>query len=85
MMQASPETMANFYVRMASAVADATIASTRMYNNMMFATMESARNSLNYTRDNAREASRVTANMARKFEQSTREFSREGSEEESRR
>lgn len=78
MMPISPEAMTNAYVRMASAVADVTIATTRMFNNTMLATIESTRTSMNYARDNAREASRITSNMARKFEQNARETTSRG-------
>ena len=63
----SPQAMADMNSRMASSVADATIASTRMANNMMFANMEVTRATMNYARDNAREFSRVATNLASTF------------------
>lgn len=67
MIMMSPQAMADMYSRVASSVADATIASTRMANNMMFANMEVARATMNYARDNAKEFSRVATNLASTF------------------
>lgn len=64
----SPQTMADMYSRLAGSVAQATIASARMTSNMMFASMDAARTSMNYARDNAKEMNRVATNFAATFE-----------------
>lgn len=72
-MPVSPQAMADMYTRMASSIADATIAMARIGNNMMFANMEAAKTSMNYARDNAKEVARVTANFTGTFEQNSRQ------------
>lgn len=59
----SPKAMADTYTRMAKAVADATVAATRMGNNTLFASMEEARTHMNYARDNAKEFARVSTSL----------------------
>lgn len=77
-MQASPQAVADMYTRMASSIADATIAMARIGNNMMFANMEATKTSMNYARDNAKAMARVTSNFTGTFEQNSRQAAGEG-------
>jgi uncharacterized membrane protein YgcG len=65
MMMLSPREMADIYARTIGAMTEAYVASTRMATNMVFAGMEAARATTNYTRQNAKEAARITSNTAR--------------------
>jgi hypothetical protein len=67
MMLFSPREMADIYARTVGVMIEAYVASTRMATNMMFAGMEAARATTNYTRQNAKEAARITSNTARTF------------------
>jgi hypothetical protein len=69
----SPREMANIYARSIGAMTEAYVASTRMATNMMFAGLEAARATTNYTRQNTKEAARITSNTARAFAQTSRE------------
>jgi hypothetical protein len=75
----SPKRATENYARAVSNITDSTIASTRLANNVLFATMESWKTSIQHTRDNAKEFSRLNANVARTFENvakdSLRDFS----------
>lgn len=69
----NPREAAEAYGRWISSIADYSVASTRMANNMMNAALETTRISTNYARDNAREMSRVTSNAARTMARNARE------------
>jgi hypothetical protein len=69
----SPREMADIYTRTIGAITEAYVASTRMATNVLFAGIEAARASTNYTRQNAKEAARITSNTARAFAHTTRE------------
>ncbi|AIC16573.1 hypothetical protein [Nitrososphaera viennensis] len=84
-MPMSPQAMADLYTRMAGSFADATIATTRMANNMMFANIEAARTTMNHARDNAREMARIAADFADTFGQATSREARSRAEDERRR
>ena len=75
----SPKRATENYARAVSNVTDSTIASTRLANNVYFATMETWKTSIQHARDNAKEFSRLNANVARTFENvakdSLRDFS----------
>jgi hypothetical protein len=79
--------MADMYTRLAGSFADATLATTRMANNMMFANIEAARTTMNHARDNAREMARIAADFAETFGQasSSREAGQRTEEERRRR
>ncbi len=66
-MPMSPLAMASLYTRVAGNLADATIASAKIANNMMFANIESARNTLNHARDNAKEMARIATGFSETF------------------
>jgi DNA-binding transcriptional regulator GbsR (MarR family) len=65
----SPKEMADIYARTIGAMTEAYIASTHMATNMLFAGIEAAKATTNYTRQNAKEAARITSNTARMFAQ----------------
>ncbi|AIF85282.1 hypothetical protein NTE_03253 [Candidatus Nitrososphaera evergladensis SR1] len=83
-MPMSPQAMADMYTRMAGSFADATIATTRMANNMMFANIEAARATMNHARDNTREMVRIATDFTETFGQASRE-ARSRTEDERRR
>ena len=69
----SPGQIVDVYVRTIGAVTEAYVAYIRMATNMLFAGVEAARATTNYTRQNAKEASRIGSNTARTFAQTTKE------------
>jgi hypothetical protein len=56
------------YAAAVSNTTDATVASIRIYNNIIYANAEGVRLSLEYNRDNAREMSRVFVNTTKQLE-----------------
>jgi hypothetical protein len=68
-----PREMADVYARTIGAMTEAYVASTRMATNVLFAGIEAARATTNYTRQNAKEAARITSNTARTFAQTAKE------------
>jgi hypothetical protein len=70
---ASPNSMTENYTRAVSNITDSTIAATRLANNLMFASMEAWKTTMQHTRDNAVEFSRLNANFARTFENVARD------------
>jgi prophage DNA circulation protein len=75
----SPQRVTENYARAVSNVTDSTIASTRLANNVLFATMDAWKTSMQHARDNAKEFSRLNSNVAKSFENvakdSLRDFS----------
>ena len=75
----SPKRATENYARAVSNITDSTIASTRLANNVLFASMETWKRSIQHARDNAKEFSRLNANVAKTFENvakdSLRDFS----------
>ena len=69
----SPRYLIEIYANMVSNFADNMIAATRLVNNMMFASMDAFKASIQQTKDNAKELSRIGVNNARTFEQTSRE------------
>jgi hypothetical protein len=69
----SPREMADVYARTIGAMAEAYVASSQMATNMVFAGIEAAIATTNYTRQNAKEAARITSNTARTFAQTAKE------------
>jgi hypothetical protein len=69
----SPGQMADIYTRTIGAITEAYVASTHMATNVLFAGMEAARATINYTRQNSKEAARTTSNTARTFAQTAKE------------
>jgi len=69
----SPRHLTEIYANMVSSFADNMIAATRLVNNMMFASMDAFKTSMQRSKDNAKEVSRIGVNNARTFEQMSRE------------
>jgi hypothetical protein len=61
----SPNRLTENYTRAVSNIADSTIAATRLANNIMFASMEAWKTTIQHTRDNAIEFSRLSTNYAK--------------------
>jgi hypothetical protein len=78
----SPKRATENYARAVSNVTDTTIASTRLANNNIFATMEAWKTSIQHARDNAKEFSRLNANFARSFENVAKDSLRDFSDRE---
>jgi hypothetical protein len=70
----SPRRMTEAYARVARGISDNTIAATRVANNIMFANMEAAKTSIQYTRENVKEISRMGVNAVRTFEDTSRNY-----------
>jgi predicted component of type VI protein secretion system len=69
----SPRHLTEIYANMVSSFADNMIAATRLVNNMMFASMDAFKTSVQQSKDNAKELSRIGVNNARTFEQTSRD------------
>ena len=75
----SPQRVTENYARTVSNITDSTIVATRLSNNVLFASMDAWKNSIQHARDNAKEFSRLNTNVAKSFENvakdSLRDFS----------
>jgi hypothetical protein len=69
----SPRYLIEVYANMVSSFADNMIIATRLANNMMFASMDAFKTSMQQSKDNAKELSRIGVNSARTFEQTSRD------------
>ena len=76
----SPQRVTENYARTVSNITDSTIVATRLSNNVLFASMDAWKNSIQHARDNAKEFSRLNTNVAKSFENvakdSLRDFSK---------
>jgi hypothetical protein len=70
----SPRHLIEIYANMVSSIADNMIAATRLVNNMMFASMDAFKTSMQQSKDNANELSRIGVISARSFEQTSRDI-----------
>jgi hypothetical protein len=70
----SPRKMTEIYARMARSFSDNAIATCKVANNVMFANMEAAKASMQYTRENMKEINRVSVNAVRSFEETSRNY-----------
>jgi len=70
----SPRKMTEIYARMARSFSDNAIAATKVANNAMFANMEAAKASMQYTRENMKEINRISVNAVRTFEETSRNY-----------
>lgn len=70
----SPRKMTEIYARMARSFSDNAIAATKVANNVMFANMEAAKASMQYTRENMKEINRISVNAVRTFEETSRNY-----------
>ena len=77
----SPQRVTENYARAVSNITDSTIVATRLANNVLFATMDDWKNSIQHARDNAKEFSRLSTNVANTFENAARDNLRDFSRE----
>jgi hypothetical protein len=68
----SPRDLADNYARVLSALADSTMAATRLTNNTMLPNIEAFKTSIQQAMDNVKELLRIGINIARTFEQTPR-------------
>src|SRR6187431_2806912 len=73
----SPEAAVNAYTRFVSNVADNTVSTIRLSNNVIFSTLDAWRPVLQQTKDVSRHISNTGVNTARVFEQNSRQFAAE--------
>lgn len=78
----SPKRSTKNYARAVSNVTDSTIASTRLANNVLYASMEAWKTLVQHARDNAKEFSRLNANFAKTFENVAKDSLRDFSDRE---
>ena len=71
----SPKRMTETYARSVSSFSDGTIATIRMYNNMIFTNTGAIGMSMQYVKANSQEISRVLVNNARMIEEATNPYS----------
>jgi hypothetical protein len=71
-----PAAMAEAYTRTIATIAESFVTGTRIANNMMVASMESTRTTMDYTRDNVRDMTRLASNNARAAEEITKGVTR---------
>jgi hypothetical protein len=70
----SPEAAINAYTRFVSNVADNTVSTIRLSNNVVFSTLDAWKPVLQQTKDFARHISNMGVNTARTFEQNSRQI-----------
>ena len=73
----SPQSFTENYARAVSNITESLIAATRLWNNILFASMDAWKNSMQHARDNAIEFSRLSTNVANTYENTARENLRE--------
>src|SRR6187431_269440 len=73
----SPDAAVNAYTRFVSNIADNTVSTLRLSNNVVFSTLESWKPLLQQTKDVSRHISNMGVNTARTFEQNTRQLAAE--------
>lgn len=84
--QFQPQLAADIFTRSVSSYADASIAISRIANDMVFANMEAATHLLNHARDNSKELAKISSSVAGTYNSiSTEARQRLTSEEERRR
>ncbi len=62
--QFQPQLAADIFTRSASSYADASMAMSRIANDMVFANMEAATHLLNHARDNSKELAKISSSVA---------------------
>jgi hypothetical protein len=73
----SPQSFTENYARAVSNITESVIAATRLWNYILFASMDAWKNSMQHARDNAIEFSRLSTNVANTYEKTARENLRE--------
>ena len=74
---ASPRRAAEIYARTVSNIADNVMATTRIVNNTMYASMDAFKTFLHREKDDVKEFSRIGVNTARIFENRSKDMARE--------
>jgi HD-like signal output (HDOD) protein len=74
-----PAAIAEAYTRAIATMAESVVTGTRMANNMMVASMESMRTTMDSARDNVRDMTRLASNNARTAEEIARGMTRASS------
>jgi hypothetical protein len=69
----SPQRVTENYARAVSNITDSAIVATRLANNVIFASMDSWKNSVQHARNNTKEFSRLNANVANTFVNAARD------------
>ena len=69
----SPQRVTENYARAVSNITDSAIVATRLANNMVFASMDAWKNSVQHARNNTKEFSRLNANVANTFVNAARD------------
>ena len=71
-----PSAMAEAYTRTIATMAESFVTGSRIANNMIVASMESMKTTMDYTRDNVRDMTRLASNNARAVEEITKGVTR---------
>ena len=69
----SPKRVTENYARAVSNITDSAIVATRLANNVVFASMDAWKNSVQHARNNTKEFSRLNANVANTFVNAARD------------
>jgi hypothetical protein len=69
----SPQRVTENYARAVSNITDSAIVATRLANNVVFASMDAWKNSVQHARNNTKEFSRLNANVANTFVNAARD------------
>ena len=72
----SPESIANAYSRFISNVADNTVSALRTTNNLVFASLDSFKNTMQHAKDTTKQIFDINTKTAQTFEQNSREVAR---------
>src|SRR6478735_1308503 len=72
----SPEAVANAYSRFVSNVADNTVTYLRTTNNLVFASLDAYKNTMQHAKENTKQILDINAKTAQTFEQNSRELAR---------
>ena len=71
-----PGAMAEAYTRTIATMAESVVTGTRITHNMMVASMESMRTTMDYARDNVRDMTRLASSNAKAAEEIARDMTR---------
>src|SRR3954463_8612537 len=72
----SPEAVANAYSRFVSNVADNTVTYLRTTNNLVFASLDAYKNTMQHAKENTKQILDINTKTAKTFEQNSREVTR---------
>src|SRR6185295_15273975 len=72
----SPEATANAYSRFVSNIADNTVTYLRTTNNLVFASLDAYKTTMQHAKENTKQIFDINAKTAKTFEQNTREVAR---------